>query len=43
VPLLPPYLQVFLISTPAIPLGKGKGKGKDKVHPKTGHESPEGE
>jgi len=24
-------------------LGKGKGKGKGKVHPRTGHESPEAE
>jgi hypothetical protein len=23
--------------------GKGKGKGKGKVHPRTGHEGPEGE
>jgi hypothetical protein len=23
--------------------GKGKGKGKGKVHPITGHESPDGE
>jgi len=24
-------------------LGKGKGNGKGKVHPRTGHEGPEGE
>jgi len=23
--------------------GKGKGKGKGKIHPRTGHEGPEGE
>jgi len=23
--------------------GKGKGKGEGKVHPRTGHEGPEGE
>jgi len=23
--------------------GRGKGKGKGKVHPRTGHEGPEGE
>jgi hypothetical protein len=24
-------------------IGKGKGKGKNKVHPRTGHETQEGE
>jgi hypothetical protein len=30
-------------ATSAVSPGKGKGKGKGKIHPRTGHEGPEGE
>jgi hypothetical protein len=37
------YLQVSDFSFWHLGKGKGKGKSKAKVHPRTGHEGPEGE
>jgi len=43
------FLYAFVVDVRVVLLsfivskGKGKGKGKGKVHPRTGHEGPEGE